>query len=417
MTVDIPAGIRVGVDDFNTVPAEQDAAKFTTLTAAELCAQPDPEGHALLGPIVGKGGRTIIVGATGHGKTTLGLQLLRAVTEAGSFCDWTGAGNLRGLVIDLEQGAKSARRALREAGLGNSENVDVALIPDGLALDRNPEHVQQLHATIALGGHEIVLLDPYYKAHQAEDPNSERPIVDLMRQLDALRTQLGFSLILPAHPRKRQDQEGPRKLTIDDISGSGAVSRGAEVVIGIERLNPGYARLRFLKDRDGDLPVGEAWSLTFTKTAGYQRDPRDTEPAHDDYPELIRRVSDGEWHTVREYMELASVGERAVRKALATLVARDEYEHAEGPPGRQRTAKCWRPLAASDTLMHPDAPRVSGSLATGNTATASGDSPPYRESPVDAVQYPAATSDAEDAYAAFDFDANPFDAEEALAND
>jgi len=73
----------------------------------------------------------------------------------------------------------------------------------------------------------------------------------------------------------------PRRLTLHDVSGSGAVVRGAEVVIGIERLSHGYARLRILKDRDSDLPVGEAWPLIFTRGEGFKLNPKDEHSAEE----------------------------------------------------------------------------------------------------------------------------------------
>src|SRR5438093_1458953 len=94
----------------------------------------------------------------------------------------------------------------------------------------------------ALTGPEIIgLPDPIYKAHRGA-ANEERPIVDLMRILDALRAKFGFALIMPAHPRKDVvASNGARKLTLHDVAGSGAITRGAEIVLGLERLSHGYA--------------------------------------------------------------------------------------------------------------------------------------------------------------------------------
>ena len=51
--------------------------------------------------------------------------------------------------------------------------------------------------------------------------------------------------------------------------------RGAEVVLGLQRVRDGYAKLHFLKDRDGDLPIGAAWGLLFDREQGFRRDPND----------------------------------------------------------------------------------------------------------------------------------------------
>lgn len=91
------------------------------LTARELCALPDPpESDELLGPLLMRAQRTIIGGHTGEGKTTLALACVRAVAGGEQFLDWQGTG-AKVLVIDAEQGLRSVKRRLREAGLKDSE--------------------------------------------------------------------------------------------------------------------------------------------------------------------------------------------------------------------------------------------------------------------------------------------------------
>lgn len=328
------------------------AFTLTVQTAANICAEPDSDTDQLLGPLVLAGGRTIIVGDTGEGKTTLAFQLIRTILNGDTFLDWTGIGEGRALIIDLEQGRKSVRRGLRDANLDQRNDVDLVLVPDGLSLDKDPEHLAELDRVIAAGGYTIVDLDPYYKAHRADEPNAERPIVDLMRTLDSLRARYGFALLLPAHPRKEQvGAPTVRKLTIHDIAGSGAVTRGAELVIGIERVSHGLARLRYLKDREGDLPIGEALNLLYTQADGFRRDPKDQAAPRDYKNEIIELSGDGEWRTVRDYMDALKAGDRPIRAELRELVAQGRYEYKVGPEGRTKTAKCWRANAAFTPSM------------------------------------------------------------------
>lgn len=58
--------------------------------------------------------------------------------------------------------------------------------------------------------------------------------------------------MLPVHCRKPVPG---MKFSIHDLFGSSAYVRGAEVVLGLRRVSDGYAKLHFLKDRDGDLPI------------------------------------------------------------------------------------------------------------------------------------------------------------------
>lgn len=324
-------------------PASDTGYEIHTITAKDLCDTPDDPAAELLGPLIQKGGRTIIVGDTGEGKTTLALQMVKTTLTGETFLGYQGIGGGRALAVDLEQGIRSIKRALRDANLANRQDVDLALIPDGLALDRSTEHLLELDRVITLGQYTIVVLDPYYKAHQAEDPNAERPIIDLMRILDGLRAKHGFALLLPTHPRKRSttDGSGPRRLTIHDPAGSGAITRGAEIVLGIERVAHGHARLRYLKDRDSDLPVGEAWHLLYNRREGYTRDPKDLEPARD-YPEDIKATKDDRWLTLREWKDLVGTSQERTREALETLLTNGDMIQTTGPPGRSRLAKCYK---------------------------------------------------------------------------
>lgn len=333
-----------GDQELQDVLKAQDDAPFTmnVLTAAALCDEPDIDTGQMLGPLVLSAGRTIVVGDTGEGKTTICLQMVKAILAGEDFVGWEGVGSGRALIIDLEQGRRSVKRSLRDAGLDGRDDVDLVLVPDGLSLDSDSTHFEELDRVIAEGGYTIVVLDPYYKAHRADEPNAERPIVDLMRMLDRLRTDYGFSLILPAHPRKEMvGSSGARKLTIHDIAGSSAVSRGAEVVVGIEKVAHGMARLRFLKDREGDLEVGEAWNLLFERGSGYRRDPKDFEPPVD-YRAKVLEVATEQWMIMDEWKKATSASKRKLEPVLNDLVEEGEMEYTIGPPGRSPKAHAWR---------------------------------------------------------------------------
>ncbi len=323
----------------------QDVAPETRIvvyTAVQIAALPDPpDSDILLGPYVTRSGRTLVVGATGHGKTTLSFQMVAAIVQGDDFLGHQGIGNATALIIDLEQGLRSIKRGIREAGLHEEQRVHIAAVPDGLALDNDEQDLAELHEVIANTKPDVLLLDPYYKAHRAEDPNAERPIVDLMRILDALRAKFGFALILPAHPRKNAVGDGVRKLTIDDISGSGAVSRGAEIGLGIERLAHGYARLRYLKDREGELPIGDAAPLIYNKSTGFQLDPKEAQSKDELEAEISRLVSEGAFHTSREWASRLGIRNTKARDMLENMAVTGAIQVVVGPPGRSARSRCY----------------------------------------------------------------------------
>ncbi len=316
--------------------------ELSVQTARGICALPDPPwSDELLGPLVVRGQRLILGGHTGEGKTTAMLQIIRAIVLGESFLDWQGSSG-RALVIDAEQGLKTIKRRLREAGLGDSDLVDYVRVPDGLELDSDERHIAEVERVLEAGGYALVAADPLYKLH-AGDSNAEREAVDLMRRFDAWRERLRFALLLPVHCRKPVPGT---KFSIHDLFGSSAYVRGAEVVLGLQRVSDGYARLHFLKDRDGDLPISTAWGLLFNREEGFRRDPDDGK-TRDIRAELLEALADSEWRTVTELRRKEEDGgigadPKTIRPVLDALTDEEQLEYCIGPAGKPRNAKCWR---------------------------------------------------------------------------
>lgn len=296
------------------------------LTARELCALPDPPGSEdLLGPLLVRGNRLVLGGHTGEGKTTAALAIVRAVALGETFLDWRGPGD-RVLVIDAEQGLRTIKRRLREAGLDETDRVDYLRVPDGLSLDRNEDEIAAVEAQLAAGDYALVLADPLYKLHTG-DSNSEREAVDLMRRFDAWRELYRFALALPVHCRK---PPMGAKFSMHEFFGQSAYLRGAEVVVGLQRVRDGYSRLHFFKDRDGDLPIGAAWGLLFDRERGFRRDP-DDEKSKQSAADLIRELLEAQPElTERRLIEETGYAERTVRKALRDLGADSKRAGAQG---------------------------------------------------------------------------------------
>lgn len=354
-------------------PTAVEIRELAVLTARQTYELPDPPiADMLLGPAVVRRYRTIIAAGTGQGKTTLSLAMLAAIVNGQELLGWSGAGQCRALVVDLEQGLRTIKRRLREANLHDNDNIDVVRAPDGLSLDKELGDRMALQNVLE-NGYDVVLADPHYKMHRGES-NEERATVDLMRQLDAWRDHYGFALILPAHNRKTLDPTA--KLTIDDVFGSSALVRGAEIVLGIKLVSDGYSRLYFFKDRDGDLPVGaEPWGLLFDQDHGYRRDLNDGTD-RDYRTELLNLKEAVDWRTAKEYRLLIGAREETTKNVLNALVTDGEYEYAEGPAGRAKNARCWRRLGAPGSPVPLGAPGAPQPPADKGGATAPASAPP-----------------------------------------
>jgi hypothetical protein len=322
------------VDFAPELPSIETGFRLDVLTARELCALPDPPVEArLLGELVVRGYRTVIGGDTGAGKSTFALAVLAAIIGGCEFLGFSGAGGCRALVLDLEQGIRSVKRRLREAGLEESETVDYVRVPDGLSLGDATE--QEAVKALLARGYDVVLLDPWYKAHLG-DSNAERETTDLMRLLDGWREEHGFALLLPMHTRKPPPAEvGPRKLTIHDLFGSSAAVRGAEVVLGLQLLRPGYSRLYYFKCRDGDedLPVnGDPWGLLFDRENGFRRAPDQAA----DEEQLIERIVEFVSGNPRSSTNAIRKAVEAGTERVTAILDGDPRFEAEPGPSRSR---------------------------------------------------------------------------------
>ncbi len=289
---------------------------FTVLTARALSALPDPDTDALLlGPVLVRAGRTVIGAHTGHGKTTFALQMVKAVVTQSDCLGWSGAGG-RALVLDAEQGLRTIKRRLVEAGLEDSDQVDFLRVPDGLSLDKSAEEVAAVEAVLRVGHYAVVFADPLYKLHTGNS-NDEREAVDLMRIFDRWREEYRFALLLATHIRKAPALGA--RFSMHEFFGSSAYLRGAEVVLGLEFLRPGFSRLHFFKDRDGDLPVGTHWNLLFSRDQGFTRGADVDKPtAADKVRDLLLRTPS---MTEADLAKATSNAERTIRDALKSLAA------------------------------------------------------------------------------------------------
>lgn len=318
------------------------------LSAREVCELPLPETESVLGPIFA-GARLVIGGASGMGKTTFTMGMVAAIANGSKFLDWQGCGGTV-LIFDLEQGLRSVQRCLREAKLNEADNVRYYRIPDGLALETNETQSAWMLSRIIEHKPAMVVLDPLYKAHQG-DSNDERAMVDMMRRLDKWRDDMGFVLAIPMHFRK-MDQKAvePR---MDDIFGSGGLTRGAEIVLGLTRTAPGHSSLYFWKDRDGDMhEYGDKWKLIFNRMDGFERDPQDVEPETADVVRQAMLKSGAMKMNLAELEAATGRSRNKVRDAVARLVGGGLIEEVliDGKRGARGT-KYYALCVAEPTLM------------------------------------------------------------------
>jgi len=354
---------------------EQEAQERRDALLERLCTFRDFAGlvpdsaDELLGPIVRRGWRTLIGGHTGEGKSTLSLDMIRAITTGGQFLGWRGPkGGARALVIDVEQDVSIAQRRIGETWLrgkydpgrplsemvGEIEGVDESWywqIPEGLWIDESDVDREVVKEVIEETKPDVVLLDPLYKTF-AGDPNEQALAQKVMRFFDRLRVAYRFGLILPMHPRKPHNGS---QFTKHDLYGSGSWIWGAEIIMGVQRLPENQAWLHFWKDRAGDLKQDDRWKLAYHPDRGYERvDPEGTgKLGIKDRAWIVLQEVPGEWYDRETLEKLLGTSGRHLRRALSEM--EDEWKAGEGWDGLEVTigtnrAKNYRYLKPRTTL-------------------------------------------------------------------
>jgi biotin operon repressor len=312
------------------------AAQWSVMSAPELCAVESEDQDNFAGALLWRGARLVIGGHTGHGKTAFVLELVKSCVQGRPFLSFSAPPEkLRVLIVDLEQGLRTVQRRLKLSGLAIEQGLDYLRVPDGIRLDQSPAERAELEAVIDRGKYDIVVIDPLYKAHGG-DSLDERAMVDLMRVLDAWREQYGFALVIPMHMRKPPSgPQGKGSLSMHDVFGSSGLIRGAEVVVGIERLEESRARLHFWKDREGDLPVGSKWVLKFSAEDGYEVVSEGKMQTIDDRIVTALREANGAGMTKAEIAAHLELSERAIDNHIKTLATAGAIRHTTGARGRK----------------------------------------------------------------------------------
>ena len=268
------------------------------------------------------------------------------------FLGWEGCGNgARVLYIDLEQDLVIAQRRMVETWYPGAWNPEITvpemiggkLRPEfsdayycrwseGLALNSSDTDRAVVEETIKRVEPDLVVFDPLYKSFEG-NPNEQELAVSVMRILDDWRERYGFGLLLGAHMRKPSGQGN--SFTKHDVSSSGAWIFGAEVVLGIRRLAGNGAALHFFKDRAGDLPTGDAWTLEYSVNGGYERSAIDATPegetlaAPDRIWALLQNVN-GRMLTRTQLSTILHIPPKTVRNATERLEERAESGAIEG---------------------------------------------------------------------------------------
>lgn len=319
--------LEAQVEDFDDEErARYDDLMSRLLSPKEIMELPDEPISELLGPLVVKGERIMLGAAKGHGKTSMALQILRAILFGEEFIDFTGIGDTRALIVDAEQGGRTIKKRIAEAGL---EGVPRSImgywrIPEGVALDQSEAERVAIETRLAMELYDVVIFDPFYMLHEG-DSKDDVDAKRLMKILDDWRMKYEFALILPTHTKKPGADR--YKFTMHDFFGSSLIPRNANVVLGLEKKKYGQAKLHLFADRHGDLlelfkDDNDVWGLQFRPERGFTRG-EVSDARKDKTKRSLRKVeralTEHPKSDIYELKELTGLGRSAVERQLKEL--------------------------------------------------------------------------------------------------
>lgn len=285
-----------------------------------------------LGALLRGGQRAHVIGPIGHGKTTFLAEALSAAINGRDFLGFQGAGGgIRGIYIDLEMPPELLFETLDAARInGESKHLTVVNLPDGLEVDRNEKHREMIEG--AMGEHQVVVIDPWYKLVAEELADGMRNVRTVLSFLDGLRERYErTSVVIGFHAN--EPQRGQKLRSIGDASGYKAFQRPCDTAVLFERLRGDRSRVTWAKTRSSRLPkMGTQWLVEWTRGEGFRRVERIS--ATD---ELYAAMGD-------EWMDMYSIADRlGVSRSRAAHIVSDAVAEGglESRPVGTRGGKEW----------------------------------------------------------------------------
>lgn len=163
----------------------------------------------LVGGIIKRGWRIVVIGPGGIGKSMLLQQI--AVSAAGGMHPFNGSyleKPLSTLIVDaenpeerLDSGIRPLRDAALEAAVYEEENCHLWRCPAGIDLTRH-RYQSELEAVVRDCNPDLVVMGPAYKLAPMRRGDSNEVVATLMEYLDQLRTDYQFALMIETHPPK-----------------------------------------------------------------------------------------------------------------------------------------------------------------------------------------------------------------------
>lgn len=273
--LDFLAGHDDGPPSSNVVPIrpqtspQSEEGELVFLSARDFMQLPEPAAASpVVGELFARGQRVMMIGHSGHGKSSLINQVIGLAIKGGKFLDtWEAPGGARVLLIQADQGVTSTKFDIHEMKLTESADLDILYAYQGLTLE-DPECRAEVESSIEAGNYSMIVCDALYKLTEL-DENANAEMGRLMKVFDAWKTRFNCCVVVHHHARK----PGKDSRAAHSYSGGTTLVRGTEVELNLTRKGEGKASLYFgkLRERITGARQGDTWSLDFDPKTGFTR--------------------------------------------------------------------------------------------------------------------------------------------------
>jgi biotin operon repressor len=310
------------------------------MSGQDFVSLPHKQEPELLGPLMRKGVRVLLGGASGEGKSTMAGYMTYSALACQDFCGFNGGpADLRATLLDIEMSPAQVTALVKRCRLDSmGSRFQVVNDPGGLALvpadtplaKKQREWLEQIMEKT-----DILTLDPYYKTFRETGTPFDRVLTEeVLHILDELAKEYEVCLLIPSHARKLDSKY---MMRADDIYGPSILQRNASVILGVQIVAYGKSRLFFFKDRFGDLPVRDHWILDFHKSTGYRVEARSMGEVNERDGKVAGTMLEaGRPLKMKEIAERLGITNTQVAKSLDTLRLSPDYIVEDSRTGQHR---------------------------------------------------------------------------------
>jgi hypothetical protein len=220
--------------------------------AADIDGWDCPATRWIIEDIIAEGTLNVVAAASQTGKSLLWLYICTKVLKSGNLFDTFIINPVnRVLYLALEDPVRRIKDRLKE--ITGSGSIDPGKFKIYTASDLNLANASQfswLESYIKENKRDFVVLDTYQKATPGLDSYKDEEQSKILHRLANITRKLNVTIVVLDHVRKPKNSQLNRRISLDDIKGTGSKAQNADSVILMQRRGQRLTVATISKDSD-----------------------------------------------------------------------------------------------------------------------------------------------------------------------